>query len=1201
MGRFTEIKIKKNKPPEGGSCTLLENYGYAMITKFEITCGGWKDPEAIGIKSYTYFFYQIKNGVFVKTVLASTTLIPLNIYLPVGNFSLVVEILDDYSGTTLCFLGNATANLPDKESIEDFDYLAQIQYFSSNGDQTSLAMLLNALSSIRDNAEWLSLDESALQNFTLDELTNRLMEISELNQDQLKAVSQTMNFETLSQIEVGTNVVKEAVSGIFNNNLSSLTIDITTRDMAISSLETMTTKLPNIYISSPQSLTTILTSTLEATNALLKGVAQVLHIGETKKLVPPIDQKNAINFDYEVDIGTGDYDLEIPTLKSDMVQQNVLDTTRLKAKADIERINAIVNNIFSEIRRRMVINEKVETTAPHGASALLWKLTEEEIRPGLEIFIQNNRGRVVLPREFCPSEYIYSNTNCKKNFEITALVWPCINFIYPHSTSLLAIDTSVIALDITIDNNPVRIKNETSGIKIDIPRKGEIKTTWLSANARENMSHLQNIVYHYFNVSKPGSGFAIEIQPHNEEFPNNVILLVDYERIPTPEKYMKMVLLKDLDRNINGTYIYFVSSDENSNKTGRFYVGIGRIKNAQQLGNNNQTLKKEDFDENFSSSYFFRAYSSGCYYFNEEQQEWSSMEVKMLRISSLAVQCQTTHTSSFGSGYFELPNLLNFEYIFAHPGFIDNYSLYITLIILIAMYIIMMIWGHWMDRKDIEHRGVIPLPDNKPEDKYLYEITFHTGPDKDATTDSNINFILSGDYAETEVRTLPPANNFLYRRFAVNSFVMANSRPLGDISFLRVFHDNSGEPPLDNWQLHMVTVRDLQTAQKFVFDINGWLAFDQDKRTIDRIFTLSTDEKDFTQNLNIRTNKAANEDHMWLSIFMKPSGSRYCRKERITVSFVFLFLSMLSSALWYNTSPESKRNSLFDLGPFTLSASVILTGICTLFFAFPVVYFLALIFKRARPRRLKKCRALDSIEKQRKKLYEEKGVSKEDSEKLSKLDLEPNKSSRPKEISPIKCIPWWTRILAWIFCFAAFGIAVFLVWSYGIMWGEIKTAKWLSSFIISFVLSIIIVQWLKVILISCFSTIIAKYDLTVEDIDCDEELPSLKMDESWSNQTLLDPSLRRKVYKVEGVDFNNPEVYNIGKRLEKNREIKKVIKEILIYCVFLAVVYIISSERTDQNAILLKKHYVDTFIKGHPDIDFETKVIIILFVKINLI
>lgn len=50
--------------------------------------------------------------------------------------------------------------------------------------------------------------------------------------------------------------------------------------------------------------------------------------------------------------------------------------------------------------------------------------------------------------------------------------------------------------------------------------------------------------------------------------------------------------------------------------------------------------------------------------------------------------------------------------------------------------------------------GAIPLEDNLPSDKYHYQLAVYTGIRKNAGTDSQVRFILSGDEADTGVRRL---------------------------------------------------------------------------------------------------------------------------------------------------------------------------------------------------------------------------------------------------------------------------------------------------------------------------------------------------------------------------------------------------------------------------------------------------------------
>jgi polycystin 1L2 len=62
----------------------------------------------------------------------------------------------------------------------------------------------------------------------------------------------------------------------------------------------------------------------------------------------------------------------------------------------------------------------------------------------------------------------------------------------------------------------------------------------------------------------------------------------------------------------------------------------------------------------------------------------------------------TTHLTSFGTGFFVKPNLVDFSYVFANAGFTDNLTIYFTLIFTVAVYILLVIWARIKDKKDKE-------------------------------------------------------------------------------------------------------------------------------------------------------------------------------------------------------------------------------------------------------------------------------------------------------------------------------------------------------------------------------------------------------------------------------------------------------------------------------------------------------------------
>ncbi|KAA0193578.1 hypothetical protein HAZT_HAZT011909 [Hyalella azteca] len=677
-----------------------------------------------------------------------------------------------------------------------------------------------------------------------------------------------------------------------------------------------------------------------------------------------------------------------------------------------------------------------------------------------------------------------------------------------------------------------------------------------------------------FTTRSASAGYMIAIQPSSTA--ERLVLLVAHEMFPVPGKFLFSGLVGELPF-IADYRTLFIDSDTNNNRTGRFVAGIGKLLNNAHPSN----FTRKDLDEKFATNYRFKITIVGCYFYDETQTQWSAMGLKVLAANATHTKCGTNHLSQFGSGFLPTVNEVNFDFLTANMGFIDNSTLYITLILLFVLFIIAMIWGHYKDKKDVERRGVIALPDNKPEDKYIYEVTFVTGPDSDAPCESQIYFIASGDYDETEVRFLPKANPNLYRRYDRNTFVMTTSRPLGPLHYLRVFLDNRGRLPYDSWQLERVVFRDLQKFEQYTFETNAWLALNRGDGLVDRTFLCANYNEDvstFSQKMYVNVNRNANQDHIWMSVFLRPIGSRYCRKERIVVCATFLFVSMLLNAMFYEVEGESPIDAYAFVGPVPISLSQMFKGMIAIMLLLPFTSLLGAVFKRARPRKNIRCQALDAIEKQRKKQYIAKGLPEEDATEKSKVSEKNEEEPKPKVKPALKCLPWWTRPLGWVACAVAMAGSVFIVWSYGITWGEITTVKWFSSFFTTFLVSILVSQWLKVAFASCLGSICCSPNHSVEDIDCDEKLPQLKEDETWAFMSPLDPSTVRKVHRVIGATHDVDKTNKLSVKLTKNRDMKFIVRGIIIYCVFLAVLFIIVNDKTDYNAFLLQDNFKTVFI-----------------------
>ena len=105
-------------------------------------------------------------------------------------------------------------------------------------------------------------------------------------------------------------------------------------------------------------------------------------------------------------------------------------------------------------------------------------------------------------------------------------------------------------------------------------------------------------------------------------------------------------------------------------------------------------------------------------------------------------QCLSTHLTTFASGFIVLPAPINWNYVFANADFVRNKTVYITLICVSILYILLIIYARYKDKKDLEKLGVTPLPDNHKFDRYFYQVLVFTGHRRNAGTKSKVKILV---------------------------------------------------------------------------------------------------------------------------------------------------------------------------------------------------------------------------------------------------------------------------------------------------------------------------------------------------------------------------------------------------------------------------------------------------------------------------
>ncbi|XP_076049258.1 polycystin-1-like protein 2 [Oratosquilla oratoria] len=1172
----TTLSLIINKSPTGGNCSLNPDKGLALISSFELTCDNWADPDGVGMGQYS--FYTFEDESVKKTIVASRNS-HVTVVLPVGDMNIYCDISDIDGTFTEYHVGLAKVTVPSKEQYEGHDVDALISKLNAMGDGQMTGMVLAAQASIREQGDWFS-----LEGLSEEEEDNRLRSLAKMNTQALKNVENTMSLVTLQHLNIAGSVISSTVDGVSGTKGAAKTVDMEARETAIVIMDKMIGNVDQMSVPAPQDLTPFLFSTLSSMASIMEGIKLIV-MGDNIDNVPPTDVDAAMDWEYSVAL-TDDLSQEIPNTKEEMLQKNVMDTTKLKAKEQIKQMMKVVEKLSLTLEKKIVKGEALHVDTANGVSYAIQQITEKVLRPGMILSVGSDSGEIRMPKLFCPTLGIYNNSTCDHIISITVIQWPTITHSYPDSAKHLSPGTRVIDMMVTTKGQTLDIENKTGPITVIIPRIPETLPPPKVVDASHPL--VARISYHQVVVEHPDAALYIEM---SSDVDDNLVLLMDYDRMPTPSKFELCERFVNISINEAGIRELFLDNDFINGRMGRFFFGVASI-NASSSRHKRSVVSDAtdyEFEENLPGNYSFRVITTGCYYFNQKTNEWDTQGLKVLSANSNHTVCWSPRLGSFAAGYAHTPNNITFDYYHAPQSYNDYATLYSTVAITLAVSVILLVWARFKDRKDIEKRGATPLPDNLPEDKYLYEIVVFTGSASEASCQSNIEFILSGEEDETEIRILADYEREVFARHGVDTFVMAVPRPLGSLYYLRLWHDNSGPGIYSSWQVAFVSVRDLQTGVETSFIANRWIAIDRDDQQIDVILKAAQedDRKNFGHLYGVVKQLGIKDRHLWFSIFSRPPRSRYTRKRRAAVCATYLFISMVLSVLCYVILEELQDQAIKDeQDPIEFGIMMkMMIGLVVMAATYPPVLVLIFVFRRSRPRLRPEARSIAAINAQHKM----SGVEHPSSmiQPFSKGHKESDSESLPRSVGPY-VLPWWCALIAWFFVIGIIAGSIFFVYSQSVIFNSTSMSGWCHSFITAFLASFLVIENLMVVVRAVFFAYCCKpQNIDADDIDYDEKAPVLFMDEEWLHPRPRGPP-PRLVHDIIG-NRDISDLKELSDKLVQERAMKLILRDLAFYFVFLGILWVVSS--INPNAIYMVQNFRNAFIKeGDPIWDYKNKV-----------
>ncbi|XP_072050858.1 polycystin-2-like protein 2 [Amphiura filiformis] len=347
--------------------------------------------------------------------------------------------------------------------------------------------------------------------------------------------------------------------------------------------------------------------------------------------------------------------------------------------------------------------------------------------------------------------------------------------------------------------------------------------------------------------------------------------------------------------------------------------------------------------------------------------------------------------------------------------------------------------------------------------------------------------------------------------------------------------------------------------------------------------------QDFGHVFTSHTASKLNDGHLWFSIFNRPPSTRFTRVQRVLCAMMILWLEMLVNIMWYEVRPPPEAGRKLNIGPFSLSPAQISIGVQANLIVFPVSFLVVQLFRKARARHKRKSRI--ELAKQHQQTVPEENsthvdVSHASIRSPSRVivthdDNDGNISDQQQLlVSPPSTgcyVRWWAIYIAWIIAVVAILSATVITVFYGIQFGNETTKKWFTSVTVAFCTGVFITQPLQAIAIGLFVALIIKTPNADEDGEMkeDEEEYKLKTDEEWLHSYAESKSLR----KPSACGPPDPQLIE-NQRIQRIKELQmhSIIREILVYFIFLFIVLLIAYSSQNTQAFYIKTTHTNLLV-----------------------
>lgn len=337
-----------------------------------------------------------------------------------------------------------------------------------------------------------------------------------------------------------------------------------------------------------------------------------------------------------------------------------------------------------------------------------------------------------------------------------------------------------------------------------------------------------------------------------------------------------------------------------------------------------------------------------CLFWDTDLEQWST-EGCMVGSKSMPnlTHCLCNHTTFFGSSFFVMPNQVDLSQtaaLFATVN--ENYIVVVLLSCFFAVFLVVVAWAWYTDRKALRMRKMTLLDDNHPCSQYNYLITVQTGHRRRAGTTAKVMAILNFEEGKSETYNLSDPEKPVFERGGVDVLLLSMPFSLGTLESIEIWHDNSGGDP--DWYLNRLTVQDLQTHEITHFLCSTWLRAETCKRTFNS--AKNNEIASFGDIFQTRTSSGFRDEHIWVSIVDPPRRSPFTRVQRVSCCMSLLLCTMAINIMFWNLPTDEESPVILKIGSFALTWQELMVAVESGLFMFPINILIITIFRHIKPR-----------------------------------------------------------------------------------------------------------------------------------------------------------------------------------------------------------------------------------------------------------